>query len=536
MASILLLLFLFIHFCRPWILREPKEDIQKVMTSGTSLMSMLKRDRKADIQKNPTNETSLMSMLEEDRKAVDEAYSNALRHLDDMERKPTCDRTATVSLITTCQAVGGEGENESKNNDELLAVVKDVFATRLALCELQQAGISGPAECGHVVHFSLKRGQTARPTELSQAVLEPCTQALFESSKQWTTYSNNRQNAHKLCYAARIDIEKDIMIYTAREITNNTASINDALERSLRRYDLQLRKQDDFRRKIEAFNLQLVSDLEKFNNTLGFRLDEIMADAGRRLIEKAEQMASTYSLSETSAAALRENIGNSTSYFENIVKLHKKMHADILSHRAEIASKEKGYHETNSELAARTQQSLEEMMDGKLIELARSVELVLGKSVSFPSAIEGAGIDIAQEKTSVDIDVLKEDLVQLRQGLELSNNQLQLHNHRAAAQFEIIHMNNQRTLQQQEAIQAIVRNLSLSLKEIAATAQDAAKSLKFAAPFVRFFAYLEYLMICFLVATALILGFYPATSDKVRPMACFACCFLAAVLFVSMWI
>lgn len=110
-----------------------------------------------------------------------------------------------------------------------------------------------------------------------------------------------------------------------------------------------------------------------------------------------------------------QNIANSSSYFENILKLHKKMHADILSHRAEIASKEKGYHETNGELAARTQQSLEEISNGKMIELARSVERVLGKSVSYPSPTEGAAINVLQEKTSMDVDVLKEDLVQLRQ-------------------------------------------------------------------------------------------------------------------------
>lgn len=248
----------------------------------------------------------MISILEQDRRAYDEAYDAALRHLGDMEREPTCDRTATASLITSCQAVGREGENESKSNDELLAVVKDVYATRLALCELERTGIKHPSQCDNVVRFSLKRGQMAEPKHLSQALLEPCTNALYKSPPQWTSYSNNRQNVHKTCHAARIDIEKDIMVHTAREVTNNSAKINDALERTLRQYDLQLRKQEDFRRRIEAFSLQLVSELETFNSTLKFRLDEIMADAGRRLIQKAEQMASIYSSSETSAAVLRE--------------------------------------------------------------------------------------------------------------------------------------------------------------------------------------------------------------------------------------
>lgn len=248
----------------------------------------------------------MIGLLDRDQQANDQAYESALQHLNDMETKPTCDRTATALLITSCQAVDSSREGGIKEDDQLLALVKDVYATRLALCELQRAGTTPPSDCNSVVDFSLKGDRMVEPEILSRTYLEPCTQALYKNQQQWTSYSNNRQKASMTCHAARIDIEKNIMIQNARNLANNTANLKDAVEQTLLQHDRRIRQQEDFAKKVKAFHVRIVNELDVFSDSLKFRLGDIVAEIGRSFSQKAEHMVRAFSSSESSAALLRK--------------------------------------------------------------------------------------------------------------------------------------------------------------------------------------------------------------------------------------
>lgn len=249
---------------------------------------------------------TLVELLDRDRQVNDKAYDTAIQYLNDMETKPTCDRTATALLITSCQAADGSGERSAKDRDQLLALLKDVYATRLALCELERAGTLTPSDCSHIVDFSLKHDEAARPEHLSRTYLEPCTRALYRNQQQWTSYSNNRQKASLTCHAARIDVEKDAMIEHARKLANNTASLKDALTQTLLQHDRRVRQQEEFAKRVEAFHVRIIDGVDTFSNSLTFRLDDIMAEIGRTFSQKAEHMVKAFSSSESSAAVLRE--------------------------------------------------------------------------------------------------------------------------------------------------------------------------------------------------------------------------------------
>lgn len=105
----------------------------------------------------------------------------------------------------------------------------------------------------------------------------------------------------------------------------------------------------------------------------------------------------------------------------------------------------------------------------------------------------------AQEILSTAIHVLKTGQDQLRQvskyqtsscalqtkilqSLEATNIRIQQDALYTETQFATIHANTNRTLEEQEAAHISMRNLSLALKEVALTAQAAARSLEIALP------------------------------------------------------
>lgn len=70
------------------------------------------------------------------------------------------------------------------------------------------------------------------------------------------------------------------------------------------------------------------------------------------------------------------------------------MNSDILSHRAESASKEKAFQEANRDLAVQTKQSLKEVNRGEIVSLIGAINSIASKTVSF-SICTGAVSDVS---------------------------------------------------------------------------------------------------------------------------------------------
>ena len=157
-------------------------------------------------------------------------FAQALGLLTSLESSPSCNRLATSTLIKSCQSLGGSLETtgqESESPEALLDNVKSIYAARLAVCELVEAGASVPAQCSPMTPKKSARrqykfggylGRNGSPenggggaggySSVSPAQLSHCLKSLESKPQWWTSYSNGRQNAIVICQAVRIDIEK----------------------------------------------------------------------------------------------------------------------------------------------------------------------------------------------------------------------------------------------------------------------------------------------------------------------------------------
>ncbi|KAI5283837.1 hypothetical protein KEM55_001336, partial [Ascosphaera atra] len=158
--------------------------------------------------------------------AHNELYSNAVQILNSMKTHPSCNRLAASDLIVTCQSMHGHTE-DGKKDHRLLDFVKSLYAARLALCELEDAGARLPDECMSITSKGLPTESVTR-SEIS-VLLESCLRLLESKPQWWTSYSNNRQNAAIMCEAARIEIEKDEQLHGYKKLANATSLLSDLL-------------------------------------------------------------------------------------------------------------------------------------------------------------------------------------------------------------------------------------------------------------------------------------------------------------------
>ncbi|KAI5297088.1 hypothetical protein KEM56_005096, partial [Ascosphaera pollenicola] len=162
-----------------------------------------------------------------------ELFSNAVRILDSLKSHPSCNRLAASDLLSSCQSLTtttNHGSESPKADPHLLDTVKSLYAARLALCELEDAGAYLPDECVSVAssqrhhHLDLKKVKN-----LDRLLLETCLKALESKPQWWTSYSNNRQNAAIMCEAARIEIDKEEQVEAYRDLVNVTSLVAEVL-------------------------------------------------------------------------------------------------------------------------------------------------------------------------------------------------------------------------------------------------------------------------------------------------------------------
>ncbi|KAL9113844.1 MAG: hypothetical protein Q9227_001978 [Pyrenula ochraceoflavens] len=337
---------------------------------------------RAQASSRPTDQ-SLKDLLQ--THVNDSTYQSALKFLSDMETLPTCHRTATSHLIISCQEVDGHGRHGSRYDSVKLDLLRDIYAARLALCELERAGTSLPSNCsgvtqfsvsGHLESASVNGDVIAALDALRQAYLTPCTQALYGNQQQWTSYSNSHQNAVVTCQAARIDVEKDMMVKVAKNLTRNTEYVDQVLMEAAHRHKSQLDDHLAFAKSVASFHQQLLTDLDAARGGLKFGIAEIVAEVGRDFREKAQNLMSSVTSAESGLLHLGENLEKALAGVHNLTLLQQKMRQDAYSERARMASVEKAHHETTQELATRTRQTLEGVNNGDMTALILALSSV----------------------------------------------------------------------------------------------------------------------------------------------------------------
>lgn len=221
-------------------------------------------------------ETDLISLLSgqaRESQYLQEAYEL----VEQVQISRTCNQLAAYQLLTSCKSleVGPDGTE----SPQLLEKVKNLYAARLAVCELQSAHASVPTQCKDIMSVSLSDlGIEEEQSRLNRLwcgrdcvearVLNPCLKALHDKSTSWTSYSNNRAQAFTMCHAIRDHLEREHTAETHRKLvkvvskmTDETSEVSRVLSETQQRHAAtHLEVQDLF----ESFMTDVHGQMEVF--------------------------------------------------------------------------------------------------------------------------------------------------------------------------------------------------------------------------------------------------------------------------------
>ncbi|KAI9781748.1 MAG: hypothetical protein M1839_005741 [Geoglossum umbratile] len=229
-------------------------------------------------------EADFVATLSSSEAGQSEVFAQALSLLTSLESSPSCNRLATSTLINSCQTLDGPLEGtaqESENPEAFLDNVKSIYAVRLAVCELAEAGASVPVPCSPMMpkkparkHHGFKgylsrngqskngNGKTVGHDDVSSVQLSHCLKSLESRPQWWTSYSNGRQNAIVICKAVRIDIEKDDLLSLHKSMAGVTSNLSSTLLGVLHESRTWLADQRAFSEATQKFQAQVLRDLE----------------------------------------------------------------------------------------------------------------------------------------------------------------------------------------------------------------------------------------------------------------------------------
>ena len=240
----------------------------------------------------------------------EELFEQARQLVESMRATPTCNRAATYRLFTSCGALKGEA-TDGKDTAEVLERVKSMYAARLAICELTEAGAPIPPHCSFISAISpnsqalgsrdaSKSSASSVLEQIDNKELAACLQALASKPQSWTSYSNLRQQASLMCQAYRSEIEREELLEFYRHLTNVGSEVSQALEEAVGGAVAQNDAQMAFIHAVKVLQQEQLEEmtrahrdgrksLEETVNYLGIQLDRVATDAQGSLRVMEEQ-------------------------------------------------------------------------------------------------------------------------------------------------------------------------------------------------------------------------------------------------------
>ncbi|KAI9769085.1 MAG: hypothetical protein M1840_004436 [Geoglossum simile] len=324
-----------------------------------------------------------------------EVFAQALSLLTSLESSPSCNRLATSTLIKSCQTLGGPSESagqEQENPEALLDNVKSIYAARLAVCELVEAGTPAPAQCSPIMAkkparkqygFGNYLGRNGRPknggggtggySSVSPERLGHCLKSLESRPQWWTSYSNGRQNAIVICQAVRIDIEKDDLLSLHKSMVGVTSDLSSALSGVLQESGTQLADHMAFAEAVQKFQSQVLSDLEGASSKAQGLFAKFKQDVDSMTQTVANQLRRVSRVAEADADALGQKIRESGNEAKVLRETLRETIQEVRNGDLELAAGRA----SNRELAQDVQNSLEQLRANQTQGLSETVQAVM---------------------------------------------------------------------------------------------------------------------------------------------------------------
>ncbi|QDS72305.1 hypothetical protein FKW77_007442 [Venturia effusa] len=252
---------------------------------GTALASSLAALSIAEIPR-PTDlrhDTRLRASLLNGQIYQPDLYAQAITVLDKMDKKPSCHRLATLTLIESCQTL----EVSSASEVELFEI-RSEFGIRLALCEMEGAANIPPAcadfrpgpcsvsmSWGGFFKGHKKMRETSNDNvcyaEVTTTQVQECRRALNGKTQDWMSYSNNMQNLEVVCQASRNAIEQAEILRQFKEAAIVGNDVTETVANTLR-------QSKDFLSSLQNLQARVLADWEAETIKTRFALGETISN------------------------------------------------------------------------------------------------------------------------------------------------------------------------------------------------------------------------------------------------------------------
>lgn len=266
-------------------------------------------------------ETDLISLLTNQAKES-EYLREAYTLVDQVQTAPSCNQLAAYQLLTSCK--GLEVGVDGTETPVLLERVKNLYAARLAICELESAHAVIPTICQDIMSISLSdltREEQPRLNRLwhgrdcvDAKVLQPCVKALHGKPTSWTSYSNNRAQAITMCHAVRDHLEREQTADTHRKLvkvvskmTDKTSEVSRVLSETQQRHTASHLEVQDL---LETFMVNVHGEMEGLSKK-GMEVVDLLSDVTifvASLQTNLKTMSATVKNASSEAEMIRQGV------------------------------------------------------------------------------------------------------------------------------------------------------------------------------------------------------------------------------------
>ncbi|PLB55322.1 hypothetical protein P170DRAFT_470736 [Aspergillus steynii IBT 23096] len=362
-----------------------------------------------DLQRDSlTEDMDLVTFLNSKTQQHDAIFMEAVQLLETMKSSPSCNRLAASRLVNSCQSI--EGVNESTNPDLYLALehVRSLYAARLAICELNEAGASIPSPCVPVTSsqhhrkgifgFSSKqKSPTQEQDVISKELLASCLKTLESRPQWWTSYSNSRQNALVICQAARVESEKNELLELYKSILEASAKLNSGLQEALRMAAAESMQHKAFMETTAIMRARLATELDETHSRFISIFESIFHDIGLGVNSMVGSVNSILSRVQNEAISLEKNVLNASEEITHLQHALKVVHDEALLRNQQMRIAYRQDSQTQNELASSIQDRLEVLLQSDIATLFNQVQ-AFDASVDWLSGRFGL---LLQQETSI---------------------------------------------------------------------------------------------------------------------------------------
>ncbi|KAL1637475.1 hypothetical protein SLS56_000613 [Neofusicoccum ribis] len=335
-------------------------------------------------------------------------FEVARKHILEMESSPACHQVATSTLIDSCQSFSSlPGQDSARTADHSLDEVRQEYAARLAVCELQGIKSGIPKDCAPFVpsreacskaytkgffrRDSVQEGsKRACYPEFTPRQLKQCVDSLFDHGQRWTSYSNAQTNAIVICQASRGAVENEEHLQKLQEALHSHASVSEALSHAVQETEDRLEQHHDF-----------VKAVQQFQDDLAARNEAALANADNlvvRLVGKFDSaseallgvLTQSFKTANDDAQALQNSIVAANNQVVQARAALQALHDEAISRDGERTVAQDIALKENQALVSDVQFFLENMRDVTVSALAERLQDVESTVIHFLSAQQQA--------------------------------------------------------------------------------------------------------------------------------------------------